>query len=162
MKNILKNKYKIGDWVEVSTTVKFYYEQDGNSTEFFRRAKRIPITPFVGQIVGAKIKYLGKLNSSTSFSYEEYEPERGFLEVDSSITLWIVTNGMINKQVVSFDQDVVLVDPAGRKLPWSNNGQQKWNEEDRFNNQRLIKELKEFAKAAPRDAKGRFIPIRLP
>jgi hypothetical protein len=107
-----KYKYSIGDWV------KFKKHYKVSSSDDKRYAYEIGMSkPILGQISGAVIRYIGKIETEEF----DYHKEFGKLVPEKSIILYQIKTGMINVPYEVKEKDI---EPEpnykdfGYKLPW--------------------------------------------
>jgi len=150
-----KYKYKIGDWVEVEAIVNFYY--DGGNQRQIQRISKI----FIGQVCGIRNRFLGKYigGDSSGYSLDDYDP--AYLEVDKTIEVYLVTEGMMNKPHMVLEEGMVssskgILSDKERKLPKK---YIPFSYKDKKTLSELMKDMsKKFP--LPRDEKGRFVEAK--
>lgn len=159
----MKPRFVIGDWVRVKAVANFYYETDSGKRKVESRLLK---EPFIGQIVGARRKFLGEFESGgykAAGMWDEgvdYDPP--YLSVSGSVWVWLVRKGYLNKAVEVLDDDVEIYDPLhsqcirpvgqdkrDRKLPWRNN--------ESNLDLKAREELRKIMKDVKRDSKGRWL-----
>lgn len=150
-----KPKFKIGDWVSIAATASFEYD-DKNHKQVVRTETR----PWIGQIVGAKRKQTGWYDPGYSGGYWDEEKEAPSFTIDRTITVWLVTRGLVNIPLMCLEDDLIIVPEEAKpeSLPWLCTVQPEWDEVSR-------KEYRDAVKDCPRDSKGRFLkdePTRVP
>ena len=161
----MKNrKFEIGNWVEVKALVDFEYNDQDQ-----RVAARKECSTFTAQVVGAKIKFLGKYNieevtntppaEDAEFTITPSSTRVPRLTVTGSRVVWAVKRGMLNKELLALEEDLVLIDTPSQKLPWQFNGQVKWSAEKKAMFADYLKRLSEEMKTMPREVNGRFHKI---
>jgi hypothetical protein len=144
----VKPKFQIGDWVSVRAYVKFDYPNDIRTPLSHKLEK-----PIIGQIVGARMKFLGKFVSG---GYDD----QSYLAVSGSIIVWLVRDGYLNKPYEVLEEDVELhhdtheecfrfTHAKDPKLPWRKTNMT-WTESDKADLRKLMKDV-------PRDSKGRWL-----
>jgi len=149
-----RNRFKIGDWVNIQNTVTSEYIQKDDKTI----KKVIVKTPstITGQIVGLKKFQLGTYNegrAGTGVYYgfpDDFEPS--YLDVTAVVTVWEIKRGMLNKVVYACDEDVYpSLSFPGQKIPLLHSFRKPWRDADKAN-------LREEMRHVPRDSKGRWLP----
>ena len=116
-------KFKIGDWVATKTEVEVDYNEESQKVVFKNQLnKRI-----IGQICGAKRKFLGVLKEpSPNSKYSYYEPDsygdhEPYLKVTGSVILWEIRIGFLNIPILTTEEHIEKVlTPLylTLKLPW--------------------------------------------
>ena len=151
-----KKRFKIGDWVHVKATMTTDYELvDGKQTKVVIKDP----SNITGQIVGLKRFCLGKYYGGTHpiypisvnnyFEPDDFDPS--YLLVTSTILVWEVKEGMLNKVIYACDEDVsdgVLTYP-GQRVPLLHSIKPSWTHQDRQN-------LRCETAKVPRDKKGQW------
>lgn len=141
----VKPKFQIGDWVSIKAYVKFDYPNDIR-TPFSHKLEK----PIIGQIVGARMKFLGQYKSG---GYDD----QAHLAVSGSVIVWLVRDGYLNKPYEVLEEDVSyyrlldirLIHKSTPVLPWRKTNMT-WTESDKA-------DLREIMKDVPRDSKGRWL-----
>ena len=137
----VKPKFQIGDWVSIKAYVKFDYPNDIRTPLSHKLEK-----PIIGQIVGARMKFLGKFVSG---GYDD----QSYLAVSGSVIVWLVRDGYLNKPYEVLEEDVfpdyAMHSEWDRKLPWRKTNMT-WTDSDKADLRKLMKDV-------PRDSKGRWI-----
>jgi hypothetical protein len=157
-----KIRFKIGDWVKVRARTYFYYDKNDE-----RQIEVVLIKePRYGQIVGARRKFLGKFEKPSGVRYgfmgEYIEGDQSYLTVKSSVLVWLVREGYLNKELEVLEEhvghmlnppiekDIFKFEVPKKSIPWIKQDKYNLNEKER-------NDLKEAMKHVPRDAKGRWI-----
>jgi hypothetical protein len=160
-----KPRFRIGDWVRVKAIADFYYTELAMKKSVRKVESRPLRDPIIGQIVGARIKFLGEFKGGgyrqAGMWDEDVDYDPPYLSVSNSVTVWLVRKGYLNKAVEVLDGDIELVeeihsncirltiqDRLDRKLPWRKT-KQIWDEKAK-------EELRKIMKDHPRDEKGRW------
>ena len=141
----VKPRFMIGDWVKVSAYVKFDYPNNIR-TPYVQKLEK----PIIGQIVGARMKFLGE---HVPGGYDD----TAYLKVRSSLWVWLVRDGYLNKPHEVMDEcvelhlteDIRLIHKSTPKLPWRKTNMP-WTESDKA-------DLRKIMKDAPRNSKGRWV-----
>lgn len=142
---MIKYKFKIGDWVEVKSIVKFDYNEN-MQREIIKKEKK-----FIGQVCGLRKRHLGELKNYPTHSYcGDYDPP--YLKVEEVVEVYLVTIGMINLPYEVLEEDIRLLDNSmyeyyARRLP----------KKYCYISDKTRKILSEYSKDFLRDSKGRFI-----
>ena len=139
-----KLRFNIGDWVSSEETMCMGYNK--NDKIIVKHKK-----PIVGQIAGLKRFMLGKrFPESTTFGHDG-EPDYGqaYLQVTSTVMVWEVKIGWLNKIVYVLQEDINPAQSA--KLPMMFQEQCPWSQAAR-------EEMRKEAASMDRDSKGRFLP----
>lgn len=141
-------EYSIGDWVRVSATADVDYH-DGER----RSVKRSECEPFEARIVGATHRQIGVYDGGRRhhFGFESLGSEAPSLIVSGSELVWLVRRELTNKAIDVLPEDLERIERDG-PTPIRHAHQPPWNDECR-------KAYSEHAKHAPRDNKGRFLPL---
>lgn len=154
MKN--EPRFKIGDWVKALGEAVFYYDDQNNRQVESLKFKN----PILGQIVGARVKFLGKFHEGSGHG-TEYGWKPPYLEAKGSVIVWLVREGYLNQEVEVLDSDLKLYEGIHDEciqiksstprsiLPWRK-VKNTWD--DRAKN-----ELRQIMKDHPRDSKGRWV-----
>jgi hypothetical protein len=141
----IKPKFQIGDWVKCKAYVEFDYNPEQRVVNKTNLEK-----PIIGQIVGAKRKFMG-----------QYKPggydDQAYLAVNGSLVVWLVRDGYLNKpyEVLEEDvelyltEDIRLIHKSTPILPWRKTNMT-WSESDKAYLRKLMKDV-------PRDSKGRWL-----
>ena len=150
-----KPKFNIGDWVRAMAYVEFNYDKFGK-----RMADKTKLEqPIIGQIVGARTRFLGTYDSGHPH-YPDGDYEAPYLKVKGSIIVWLVTEGYLNKPYEVMEEDIEpwldthvqcirLTTAKDPQLPWRKTNMT-WTESDKA-------DLRKIMKNVPRDSKGRWI-----
>jgi hypothetical protein len=143
----IKPKFQIGDWVRVKAYVKFDYPNNVR-TPLSQKLEK----PIIGQIVGARMKFLGKFVSG---GYDN----QSYLAVSGSVIVWLVRDGYLNKPYEVLEEDVELLTYEywaqctkliGKiNLPWRKTNMT-WTDSDKADLRKIMKDV-------PRDSKGRWV-----
>jgi hypothetical protein len=133
-----KPKFQIGDWVKCKAYVTFGYDHEQRAVDKTHK-------PIIGQIVGAKRKFMG-----------QYKPggydDQAYLSVSSSVIVWLVRDGYLNKPYEVLEEDIELqevVQNTFKKIPWRKTNMA-WDDSDKAELRKLMKDI-------PRDSKGRWL-----
>lgn len=132
-----KPRFMIGDWVKVTAYVKFDYPNNIR-TPYIQKLEK----PIIGQIVGARMKFLGE---HVPGGYDN----NAYLKVRSSLWVWLVRDGYLNKPREVMDECVETYRGSYPKLPWRKTNMT-WTQSDK-------EDLRKIMKDVPRDSKGRWI-----
>lgn len=140
-----KKVLPIGTFVSAEREILFGYSENDERFAYYSPKK------IFGQIIGGRYKQLGIFHKGGGSSYdyfgeEDYEPN--FLEVTSTIFLYEVRMGFINKIFLVHPNDIEtnFLLPLNPKIPFK---YVYMSEENR-------KSISKMSKDFPRDAKGRF------
>jgi hypothetical protein len=141
----IKPKFQIGDWVRVKAYVEFNYDHEKRVADKTNLEK-----PIIGQIVGARRKFLGQYKSG---GYDD----PAYLAVSGSIIVWLVRDGYLNKPYEVLEEDVSyyrlldirIIHKSTPILPWRKTNMT-WSESDKADLRKIMKDV-------PRDSKGRWV-----
>ena len=101
----------IGQLVRVSAIAGVGYIDDRK-----RVLTRLPVEPFLAVVVGKVVKQLGQYSPARGGGFssfgEDYDP--AYLAVEGTVTLWQVRTGMVNKPILTHDDDLELSDDEFR------------------------------------------------
>jgi hypothetical protein len=147
-----KPRFHVGQWVLVKATCSVHYDEDQHK----RVHRETTTTPFVGVVVGARKRFLGRYVHAcypNDACYPDGGSDPPYLAVDSSVLVWLVTRGVTNQPVEVLEQDLEPATeqliPKGAELPWRYVNGLPWDDRSR-------KEWSEAAKQQPRE-RGRFV-----
>lgn len=159
-----KPRFVIGDWVRVKAVADFYYTDLALRKSVRKVESRLLKEPFIGQIVGARRKFLGEFKGGgyrgADMWGEDADYEPPYLSVTDSVWVWLVRKGYLNKAIEALDEDVRLYEgvhdtcirPLGKRdktLPWRK-ASESWDAKAR-------EELRKIMKDVKRDSKGRWM-----
>ena len=137
-------RFKIGEWVEVIADIEPAYDSYALGNRVIQRwgysKKKRP----KGQVVGIKRVCLGYCDRSARHD------EQSFLEVKSTVRVWMVKRGMMNVPLLCLEKDMIPCEGKDN-LPLLWQDRPEWSEKHR-------EEMREYAKEMKRDKKGRFLP----
>jgi len=149
----MKMTYLIGDWVEVESYVRFYYDNSNNRLmELVKCDKRT-----IGQIVGCRKRMLGIFRPS---QFYEDGADQAYLDKAKAVHLWLIREGYYNKPIEALETHIKMYRPLHSqcirpvlsrepKLP-SLKIRSFWGSQARD-------QMRSIMKNWPRDSKGRWI-----
>lgn len=158
--------FNIGDWVTATHCVEFSYETDQPESEcqiddnhwedrrtFHRRVRKVE-QQIVGQVVGGRTRPLGEFRNRYSYGTEDgYEEVPSYLEVKSTVFVYLVREGFTNRPIEVLQEDLVKCEPPKRGLPMRKSVQPAIDDKYR-------QLLSEFAKEMDRTPNGRFAKVK--
>jgi hypothetical protein len=155
-----KPRFQIGEWVRASSYVKFNYDKSSKRVVDKTRLEQ----PIIGQIVGARRKFLGSFFGGGVYHSGEYGVDTDWdepcLQVSGSMIVWLVRDGYLNKPYEVLEEDVEpwydthercirFKNAKDPKLPWRKTNMT-WTDSDKADLRKIMKDV-------PRDSKGRWI-----
>lgn len=147
-------KFKIGDWVKVSGGV--LAEYDGFNNRLVS-AYDFPFPqPVIGQVVGGTFMCEGTVESY----FEDYGGPLGLdgggtvteFKASKRVFVYLIREGFLNRELRALPEQVEKCEAPKHGLPRMLTGFH-WDDEAR-------EQMREIAKDAPRDSKGRFIKVK--
>jgi len=142
-----RKRFKIGDWVSCTATAGRSYVR-GNKQKWKRTIASKCKTKY-GQIVGIKRFSDGLYNGSNLNGFEG-DYEQAYLTDITTVYVWEIKCGMMNKVIYAFDSDVFhMVIPHNMKMPFLTGLTWDWTKENRD-------EMREIAANQNRGPDGKF------
>ena len=139
----MKHTFKIGDCVHVNSIVTFNCYTDHNYEDHYEKLYKKIQTNFDAIIVGATIRYTGKMEIISEHKFFKLKPEKHYI-------VYQIRRGMTNKIQEAFEEDLIKINNI-KKFPW------RYNKTNETIKKHMSNYMKDYMKNVPRDSKGRWL-----
>lgn len=140
-----KYKFTIGNYVDCSGHIVFYYDED-SKRKYTRISKQ-----FRGFITGMAYKKTGRVEPECG-GIDDYEP--AYFITNGTIRVWLVRETLTSKEMMVLEEDIQMIDNQKVNVPV-----RKVSFVEYFKTEKFRAMMKEEMASWPRDNKGRWTKL---